>query len=236
MNAVDIVILAIIGLSVLVGLYRGFISSVASLGGCLLSLGLSFWLNPRLVSWIQSNPEWMKTLISYTDAATRLGDRTLAQTEVSGLTSEAVADILNRVGLPAPLNTLLRSNLENQVFRSVDLTKVGDYVSQTIISAVMNIIGFVLCFVVCLVVIHLVLNFLKVVFRFPVLKQLNSLVGGAFGLLRGVLLCFVAFALLPLVETVVPLEGIPELVAGSTLAPIFSSDQLILSIMNGKLF
>ena len=202
----------------------------------MLSLGLSFWLNPRLVSWIQSNPEWMKTLISYTDAATRLGDRTLAQTEVSGLTSEAVADILNRVGLPAPLNTLLRSNLENQVFRSVDLTKVGDYVSQTIISAVMNIIGFVLCFVVCLVVIHLVLNFLKVVFRFPVLKQLNSLVGGAFGLLRGVLLCFVAFALLPLVETVVPLEGIPELVAGSTLAPIFSSDQLILSIMNGKLF
>lgn len=236
MNAVDIVILAIIGLSVLVGLYRGFISSVASLGGCLLSLGLSYWLNPRLVNWIQSNPGWMKTLISYTDAATRLGDRTLAQTEVSGLTSDAIADILNRVGLPAPLNTLLRNNLENQVFRNVDLTKVGDYVSQTIISAVMNIIGFVLCFVVCLIVLHLVLNFLKVVFRFPVLKQLNSLVGGAFGLLRGVLLCFVAFALLPLVETIVPLEGIPELVAGSTLAPIFSSDQLILSIMNGKLF
>ena len=30
MNIVDIVIIAILGLSVLVGLYRGFISSVAS--------------------------------------------------------------------------------------------------------------------------------------------------------------------------------------------------------------
>ena len=32
MNIVDIVIIAILGLSVLIGLYRGFISSVASMG------------------------------------------------------------------------------------------------------------------------------------------------------------------------------------------------------------
>ncbi len=236
MNIVDIVILGIIGLSVLIGLYRGFISSVASLGGCLLSLGLSYWLTPKLVSWIQGNPEWMNTLLSYTDAATRIGDRTLAQTEVAGLTGDTIGEILSRVNLPAPLSTLLRTNLENQAFRGIDLTKVGDYVSQTVVGAVMNVIGFLLCFIVCMLVVHIVLNFLKVVFRFPVLKQLNSLAGGAFGLLRGGLLCFVAFALLPLVETVVPLEGIQELVAGSTLAPIFNSDQLILSIMNGKLF
>ena len=57
MNVVDIVILAILGLSVLVGLYRGFISSVASMGGCLLSLGLSFWLSPMLARTIQDNPD-----------------------------------------------------------------------------------------------------------------------------------------------------------------------------------
>ena len=57
MNIVDIVILAILGLSILVGLYRGFISSVASMGGCLLSLGLSFWLSPKLAGAIQNNPD-----------------------------------------------------------------------------------------------------------------------------------------------------------------------------------
>ena len=47
MNIVDIVIIAILGLSVLIGLYRGFISSVASMGGCLLSLGCcSNWTIP----------------------------------------------------------------------------------------------------------------------------------------------------------------------------------------------
>jgi len=235
MNIIDIVILSILGVSLLVGLYRGFISSVASLGGCVLSLGLSFYLNPKLVEWVQNNPDWVKTLASYTDAATRIGDQTLAQTNVSTLSSSGIMEILNRVNLPGPLSTLLQNNLTNQVYRTSGITQVGDYVSQTITGAVLNVICFVVCFIACFIAVHIVLNFLKVVFRFPVLKQLNSLVGGVFGILRGVLLCFVAFALLPLVQTVVPLEGLNEVLAGSVLAPIFNSDQLILAIMNGKL-
>ena len=107
MNAVDIVILAILGLSVLVGLYRGFISSVASMGGCLLSLGLSFWLSPKLTAAIQNNPDILKTLASYTDAATKLGDQQLAGSSVTALTEGGIAEILNKVALPAPLSTLL---------------------------------------------------------------------------------------------------------------------------------
>ena len=108
MNIVDIVIIAILGLSVLVGLYRGFISSVASMGGCLLSLGLSFWLSPKVATAIQSNPEILKNLMSYTDAATRLGDQTLANTPVTSLTQGTITEILNKVSLPAPLSTLLQ--------------------------------------------------------------------------------------------------------------------------------
>ena len=234
MNIVDIVIIAILGLSVLVGLYRGFISSVASMGGCLLSLGLSFWMSPKLAAWVQSNPEILKTLASYTDAATKIGDQTLASTSVTSLTQNSIAEILNKVALPAPLNSLLQSNLEKQVFGAA--ADVGSYVSQTIVGAILNVICFVVCFVVLLIVMHFVLNFLKVVLKFPVLKQLNSVAGGAFGLLRGALLCFVAFALLPLIQTIVPVSGINELVAQSALAPLFNSGNLILAIMNGKLF
>ena len=234
MNVVDIVILAILGLSILVGLYRGFISSVASMGGCLLSLGLSFWLSPKLAEAIQNNPSILKTLVSYTDAATKLGDQAMASSSVTSLTETGIAEILNKVSLPAPLNTLLQSNLQNQVFGAA--ADVGTYVSQTIIGAILNVICFVVCFLVLMLVIHFVINFLKVVFKFPVLKQLNSLAGGLFGLIRGVLLCFVAFALLPLVQTLLPVQDINRLVEESALAPLFNSGNLILAIMNGKLF
>jgi len=235
MNIIDLIIIGILGLSVLVGLYRGFVSSVASMGGCLVSLGLSFWLSPKLVGMIRSNPDLVRTLMSYTDASSRLGDLNLSMTNVSALSGDAIQDILNRAALPQPLDTLLKTNLENQVFAPSGLTQVGDYISQTIVGAVLNVICFILCFVILLIIFHFVINFLKVVFRFPVLKQLNAVAGGAFGLLRGALLCFIAFALLPLVLTMAPIGGIEELVAGSRLAPLFNSGNLILSIMNGRL-
>ena len=174
--------------------------------------------------------EWMP-LYAVTDRAW-LGDQTLAQQSVAGLSGSAIAEILSKVNLPGPLNALLQNNLTNQVFASAGLNQVGEYVSRTITGAVTNVICFVICFLICFLVLHLVLGFLKAVFRFPVLKQLNSLAGGIFGLLRGALLCFVAFALLPLVQTVLPVGEISEMVASSTLAPLFNSDQLILSIMN----
>ena len=234
MNIIDIVILAILGVSVLVGLYRGFISSVASMGGCLLSLGLSFWLSPKLAEAIQNNPDILKTLVSYTDAATKLGDQTLAGSSVTTLTETGITEILNKVQLPAPLSTLLQNNLQNKVFGAA--ADVGTYVSQTIVGAILNVICFIVCFLLLMLVIHFVINFLKVVFKFPVLKQLNAVAGGAFGLLRGVLLCFVAFALLPLIQTLLPVKDINQLVEASALAPLFNSGNLILAIMNGKLF
>lgn len=234
MNIVDIVIIAILGLSVLVGLYRGFISSVASMGGCLLSLGLSFWLSPKLSEAIQKNPEILKTLASYTDAATKIGDMNVAAQPVESLGANGIADIVSKVGLPAPLSTILQSNLQNQVFGAG--VNVGDYVKQTIVGAVLNVICFIVCFVVLLLIIHFVINLLKVVFKFPVLKQLNSVAGGVFGLLRGALLCFVAFALLPLIQTLLPVQDINQLVETSALAPLFNSGNLIMAIMNGRLF
>ena len=235
MNVIDMIILGILGVSVLIGLYRGFVASVASLGSCLISLGLSFWLNPRLVEWVQSNPDLIRTLMSYTDAGTRIGDQTLAQTSVSALGSQGISEILSKTGLPGPLSELLRNNLENQVFRNAGLTRVGDYVRQTVVGAVLNILCFIACFILCFIALHLVLGFLKAVFKFPVLKQLNALAGGGLGLLRGALLCFIAFALLPLVQTALPVENLNELVAASTLAPLFNSDRLILAVMNGHL-
>lgn len=235
MNVVDIVILSILGLSVLIGLYRGFISSVASVGGSVLSLIASFWVSPKLVEAIRGNPEWIRTLMSYADASSRIGDLNLSMTSVSSLNEGTISEVLNRVNLPGPLSTLLRTNLEQQVFAPSGLTQVGDYVSQTIVGAILNVICYVICFLALMVIFHFVLNFLKVIFRFPVLKQMNSVAGGVFGLLRGVLLCFVAFALLPLVQTMVPMEGIGDVIEQSALAPLFNSGNLILAIMNGRL-
>ena len=236
MNIVDYVVLGLIGLSVLFGFYRGFISTVLNSGGCLILLILSFILYPKAAAMIQGNQELVRTLLHYTDASSRLGDLELALTNVGTLTSGKIAEVLAKVQLPPPLNTLLQVNLEQQVYGlSSGIDTVADYVSQTILTACINIICFLLCFAVIYIALALIVNLLKAIFRFPVLKQLDWLAGGIFGFLRGVLICYALFALVPLVQTMVPIDMITELIEQSTLAPIFNNGNLILGIMNGKL-
>ena len=236
MNIVDYVVLGVLGLSILFGFYRGFVSTVLNSGGCLVSLILSFILYPKAAALIQGNQELVRTLLHYTDASSRLGDLELALTNVATLTQNKIAEIVAKVQLPPPLDTLLQVNLEQQVYGiNSGIDTVADYVSQTILTACINIICFLLCFALIYLALALLVNMLKAIFRFPVLKQLDWLAGGIFGLLRGAVICYAVFALVPLVQTVVPIDMIAELFEQSTLAPIFNNGNLILGIMNGRL-
>lgn len=235
MNIVDYVVLGILALSVLFGFYRGFVSSVLNTGGCLVSFGLSFVLYPKLAAVIQGDTELVRTLVHYTDASSRIGDLETAITNVATMTREGITELVGKVSLPSPLDAILESNLLNQAYAATGVTTVSDYVSQTIINACINVLCFVVCFVVLFVLISIVVNALKAIFRFPVLKQLDWLVGGVFGFLRGVLICYAAFTVVPLVLTVVPVDFISELLETSMLAPLFNNGNLVMAIMNGRL-
>lgn len=236
MNIVDYVILGIVGISIIFGLYRGFISSVLNTGGCLLSFGLSFYFTPKLAGIVQGNVSLQETLSHYTDISSRLGDLDLALTNVRELGLDKISEIISRVNLPEPLAQLLESNLANQVYAGqASVQTVQDYLSQTILSACISIICFIVCFAVIYLVIAIVVNLLKAVFRFPILKQLDGLAGGAFGLLRGALICYVVMAVVPMVETMVPIDMVTELIDESMLAPVFNNGNMILAIINGKL-
>ena len=235
MNAIDIIIIAIIGLSTLFGLYRGFIQSVLNLGSGLISVVGSFWLFPKLSDILSSNTGFTRFISTYTDSGSVLGNLDLSSMAVSALNPKNVTDIVQKANLPAPLDTLLQVNLEQQVFGGSGVSTVSDYVSQTILNASINIICFIVCFAVIFLAVSIVINLMRAVFRFPLLKQLDWLAGGAFGFARGMLICYVIFAVVPLILTVVPIELISELIDASTLAPIFNNGNVILSIMNGGL-
>lgn len=237
MNIVDYVIIGVVAISVLFGLYRGFVSSVLSMGGGLLSFLGSFVLYPKLAELVQNNESLQKTLLHYTDASSRIGDLELAMTNAVNLGKEGIARVLENVQLPSPLDTILQVNLENMVYGATDsVSTVSDYVNQTILQASINIICFIVCFLGLFLVLSLCMGLIRAVFRLPVLKQLDGLAGGVFGLLRGVLICLIIFTLVPLVLTMLPMDAISQLLDESTLAPIFMNGNLITAIMNKQLF
>ena len=229
MNIIDICILIVLGVSLVFGLYRGFISGVLSVAALIGSVVFSFAAGGQLASWLSSNQTLVDTLLYYTDAGSRISDLNLSLMTVGQVSSTNVLEqILNGAGLPAAFETAF---VERLAAAPASLS-ISELMNQTIVSVSLSILSFLICFLISFVVLTFVIHLIQYVFELPVLRHLDSLIGGVFGLARGVLLVVIFFALVPIVLAVVPVEQLSELIEGSTLAPMFDS-QIILTILKG---
>ena len=234
MNVVDFVILAVIGISVIYGFYHGFVHTVLSVGCCLLSVMLAIHFAPQLSSVLRSNEGVTQTLANYTDAVARVGDYELASTQVQGMDQHAISQVLSSVELPSSISVILESNLKNASFAGTFMTTVNDYVSNTVVAVAINVLCFVLCFAVAYLLLSMVVALIRHVFKFPLLKMMDWLAGGAFGLVRGVVLVYMLFLLVPILSTVLPVDGFDALLQHSRLASLFMSDGFFAGVIAGR--
>ena len=228
MNIIDILILIIIGASVILGMYRGFISGVLSVAALIGSAALAFACSGELAAWLKGNQTLIDTLLYYTDAGSRIPNLDLSLLSVAQVTESALADILSSANLPAAFEMAFVENIG----LSSGAAAISTVLSETIVSVSLSIISFLICFLLAFIVCTFVIHMVSYVFELPVLRHLDSLIGGVFGLARGVLMVFIFFTVVPIVMAVVPIEPLEELIAASQLAPVFDSE-LIMAILHG---
>ena len=137
--------------------------------------------------------------------------------------------------MPDSISKILENNLRTRAFSGTGLTTVNDYVSNTVVAVAVNVLCFIAVFAVCYLVLSLLVSLIQHVFRLPLLKQLDWLAGGAFGLGRGAMILYVIFLLLPIINTVLPLDAFNQLLDASKLAPVFMSDGFFAGVISGKL-
>lgn len=236
MNIVDWIILGIIGVSVLFGLYKGFINAVLGLAGVFLALVIAYSTYPNLAQSLRDNESLVRTLIHYSDASSRIHDLDLALTSVDSLPPQLLDEVLSRASLPEPFDAFVRTNVAGKVFQPLGSTTISEYLNQTIIAVSLNILCFLASFGIAYAAIMLLVHLIGYVFRMPVLKHFDLILGGIFGGVRGIFLVFVIFALLPILLTISPIDQLSQAVAESQLAGIFYRANLIQSIMQGTLF
>lgn len=232
-NIVDYVILAILGLSLVAGMYKGFLASGLTTAGFVAAFFGAQALYPQLSSAIQSNGSLMNVLTYYLDATSMFQTTTLAERSVAGATqngvlAQAVTELRN---LPDVILTAFQSNVDKQAFSSLGFTSLADYLNQTILAAAINVISFLILFVVAYVLVLLIVGLINNVFHFPLLKHFDWLLGGAFGLVRGVVIVSLVLAVVPLVTSVVNVAVIGETIEASALMHYFPSDFAIADII-----
>ena len=229
MNIIDIVILAILGLSLVAGMYKGFLASTLALAGFAAS-----WLGALkafryLAEAIQGNALIMTSLESVLSAVDLFKTKALADTAVSAATQAQVQQAAQEVGLPL-IKDMFQSNVLGKAFDSIGLTTMSEYLTQTLLVALVNVLSFIVMFAVIYFAVLLIVNMLNHVFHFPQLRHLDWMLGGVFGAARGLVIVFLIFAVLPTaVETLssmdVPL--LSDLIADSSFASFFINNNFI---------
>ena len=225
-NPIDIFILAVLAISVLYGLYRGFINGILSLAALLGSIWGAFATAPALAQILAANETLVATLRYYTDAASRIGSLDLSVMSVAETSKDAIVSILQNAKLPPAFEEAFLSHFES----AAGGQRVSSILSETIVGGVLQVMSFLICFAGIYLLSLLVVHFISYVFELPVLRHLDALVGGLFGFVRGVLLLIVLNLLLPIVLAAAPIALLQTMIADSTLLPLFNTS-LIFSLL-----
>ena len=237
-NIVDIILYSVLALSVISGMYKGFITS----GLAMVGFGAAWYgalsLFSRLAELALGNRELMSMLEYYMDPSSLFKTASLAATPVAdavsnvGTGSSLLNQALQELNFPQVIETAFKNNVSNQSFAGLNLSTMADYLGQTIWVSAINVLAFILIFVVCYVVVLLVVNLLNNVFRFPLLRHMDWLFGGLFGLARGVIVVMLLLDVAPLILSMLPFKEVQTLLDASTLAQRLTSNFAVSTIIS----
>lgn len=229
-NLVDVIIIGGLLFSLLAGMHKGFIASGLSIIGFIAACILSVNIFPIIAERIMSNESLMGYIGQYLDADQLFSTatRSMSSMMVSDVRGDqAFTTLLSELKVPDIIKDQFQKNISTGAFSGLGLNQVGEYLSQTIITALINVATFAVTFLVVYAAILLFINLLNAVFHFPLLRHLDGLLGGVFGLARGYVVILFILAALPLLESVVQLDMIEELIQQSQFAKYFSSGQIL---------
>ena len=221
LNLLDITIIVILAFYLISGMYRGFITSLLGTVGFVGAWFGAQQLYPRVANLALSNQTLMAVLNQYLEPESFFSSHSQAIKTVSEVIAGGEAEIQNAVAPVAQklsvVSKAFEANVRAQMFQRLGISTLADYLDQTIWQAVFNVGAFILCFIALYVLACLIVNLLDHVISFPLVRGFDWLLGGIFGLARGLVVVVLVLCLLPALVQIVSPEFAESLRTGSAL-------------------
>ena len=221
LNLLDITIIVILAFYLISGMYRGFITSLLGTVGFVGAWFGAQQLYPRVANMALSNQTLMAVLNQYLEPESFFASHAQATSTVSEVIAGGEAAIQNAVASVSQklsvVSKAFEANVRAQMFQRLGINTLADYLDQTIWQAVFNVGAFILCFAALYVLACLVVNLLDHVIAFPLVRGFDWLLGGLFGLARGLVMVVLVLCLLPALVQIVSPEFAESLRSGSAL-------------------
>ena len=233
MNLLDYAIIAILGLFVFGGVYKGFMHTALDILCYMLCVLFALIMTPLLSFRIVQNEDVFNTMLYYTEGSENIYDVEYSKKDITEISNAELEEIYAQSKVAFPMDERIRTNVAEAAFADEHVRTLGDYFNQTMVHVTINIIVFLLLFLALRAVLAFALGWWNYAKPLPVLRKLELPAAIGTGLIRGVLAVFLFFMICPIVLTVLPFDQISELVENSKLAQFFYYSNFLLGMIPG---
>ena len=150
MNFVDIAILLVLSITILGGLYRGFVDTAYNTVATILAWALAMIMIPLVASGIKNDSKLFPMMLYYTEGAeyVAITDIELTRVPIAQVSADTLHTVLANADMPRPMDKAVTKNIATEALVADGITTLGDYFNQTIVCVVINILSVLLLFVV----------------------------------------------------------------------------------------
>ena len=175
---------------VLYGHYRGFIRLVVSMLAVVLSLTVVRVSLPTVTGFLKENTGLQQTISENMKKSMGLEPEEIPSGEALEAPS-AQRTVIENLKLPQNVKTALIENNNSEVYQMLGVQAFTDYIGSYLADVILNSAGFVLLFAGIYLFSRLVMGWLDIIARLPILSGINKIAGALLGGLEGLVFLWI---------------------------------------------
>ena len=219
----------------LYGHYRGFIRQAVAIGVLVAAIIITNLLMPQVKAALQQNTQARDAIKNILITSVISGDMDdTVQNEPSGQRS-----YIEDMDLPDQLKNNLLTNNNSEVYEILGVDRFADYIGAYLSNMILSGLAYIVVFLAVFLAIHLIMRWLDLIAKLPILSGLNQIAGAGLGLAEGLLLIWIGCLLLTLFAATP--GGIPllhQIEKSAWLSFLYDNNFLMhiaMGILHGKL-
>ena len=189
MNWLLILVVLLVAGNIVWGFFRGFLRVVYSMAAWILILVFVTFATPYVADWMTEHTgleknfkEKLQNAVAGEEKSTE-EQNTQEQKDLSGLGMKLPANVWNQIG---DTHKLADGWMEQSGLYNTIASKAS--------SLAMKAIAFVIVMLITVIAFHLIATAIDLVAKLPVIGEVNHMLGGIAGLIKGLLLVWLVFA------------------------------------------
>ena len=160
----------------LYGHYRGFIKIAVSAMSLFITLFAARVAIPQAAAWLEHNTAVYETMKESALKASGLDEKMEEMAQTAGLAGKAgERAVIESLEIPDQIKKLLIENNNGEIYQEMGVQIFEDYVGKYLADRVIRVIIFTVLFIVFYAFLHIIIVWLNLISRLPILYGLNKI-------------------------------------------------------------